>query len=459
MDMPVKTKGIQWVIFALIAIAAVGVILIASQASARQAAPIRFYQGTGAPVMGGTLQTVTRAAVRQVRATETALPPTPTLRLATATASQTEPPPFLSPTPDNEGNIYHLVASADTLGIISSLYGVSEAELRTNNWMHGNAILAGQRLMIVKGQDWKPQYAGYAIQKGEMLSAYPASLEMPRFTLHYIPQTYPAVDPEALARLFENGLNNDEKLFGHPLLTHFDLFATGVFYAIPDQYLRGHSYSKDLYIAFLHDGSGDAIDQQYLMAHEMTHLYMWNTFGQPFSFLLSEGAAVYAGKSLTASSSYIQLEQFCKAYEILGKLPRISDKELTYKGQNYDLENYYTAGCFVKYLIERYGVDELGGVYGTDDYEGVYGKSLVELENEWHTYLHNLNLSFSFNPQELVDVNEALKSSYQRFFADIFTRPNMLNYYLLLDQARLAGLDLRFVDAKELLRQYQSALP
>jgi hypothetical protein len=452
--MAAKVKGFQWFVFSLIGVSFFGVILISFFSSGGEPrSPDGLRHKQTAVVGRNALPTI----IQPTRTSEPTQTPKPS-PINTPTESPSPTAYFLTATPDSDGNIYHIVGASDTLHTISKLYGISDEELRTMNWMHGNAVFPGQKLLMVRGKNWQPQHPGYAVQKGEMLSAYPLSVEQGRFTFHYMPQTYPAVDPAAVAKLFENGLINDERLFGRRLNSHFDVFGTGLFYEIPNQYLRGHSYSKDLYIAFLHDGSGDAVDQQYLAAHEMTHLYMWNTFGQPMSFLLSEGAAVYAGKSLIASSDTIQLEQFCKAYEMSGKLPKISDEDLSYKGQNYDLENYYAAGCFVKYLIEIYGVEKLGTVYASDQYIDVYGKSLQDLEIEWHTALHNLNIPVPFDPQELIDLNAQLKAGYLRFFADIFTRPDMIRPYMLLDQARLAELELRFADAKELLSQFNDAI-
>ena len=269
-----------------------------------------------------------------------------------------------------------------------------------------------------------------------------------------MPQTFPAVDPESIALLFKNGLFYNEAIFNQPLSINFDLFVAGKFFEIPNQYLRGHSFGKDLFIVFFHDGSGDAVDQQYLAAHEMTHFYMWNTFGQPNSFLLSEGTAVWVGKSITSNSSYIQLEPFCKAYQLAGQLPLISDVNLLYKGQNYDLENYYAAGCFVKYLVETYGEEKLGEIYTNADYERFYDKSLIDLENEWRDHLFNLATPLGFSYQDLISLNNQLKSAYHSFFASEFTSPEMLAPYMALDQARLAFLSLHFDEAKALIADY-----
>lgn len=366
--------------------------------------------------------------------------------------------PLMSATPDSDGNIYHVVNSTDSLMSIASFYGIPADLLRTNNWMHGNALIPGQKLLIHPGSSWRPEYPWYSRLKGdlvnEMIPSYPLSLKRDRFIIHYIPKTYPAIDPLALAFLFENGLTNAEKIFGRPFNLEFDIFAAGNFFEAPNQYLRGHSFGKDLYLVFLHDGSGDAVDQQYLAAHEITHFYMWNTFGQPYSYLLSEGAAVYSGKEAVQGQGTLPLEEFCKAYDVAGVLPQISDKELTYRGQNNDLENYYAAGCFIQYMVRAYGIEKLGEVYSNGQYESVYGKTLVELEREWRQALRETDMPLSVDPQELIEINSRIKDASQHFFRSYFSAPNYLPAYIALDQARLSLLNGELGKADDFLAQY-----
>ncbi|HQH36734.1 MAG TPA: LysM domain-containing protein, partial [Anaerolineaceae bacterium] len=302
--------------------------------------------------------------------------------LPTSTQLKTPESVFITATPTFNETIYHQVKPFDTINSIGMLYGMTSDELRRMNWMHGNAIIPGQNLIIRPGLDWLPENMEYSLlnapSMGDLLIAYPLSSYQHDFNLHYMPQTYPAVDPEAIGYLFSNAKQYLETKFNLPLHRTPEIFLAGNFFEIPNQYIRGHSFGKDGYIMILHDGSGDWIDQQYLAAHEATHYYMWNTFGQPNSFLLSEGTAVWIGKEVTSNMGNIELESFCKSYSLKDKLPQVSNKDLSYKGQNYDLENYYAAGCFVKYLVDHYGIESLQNIYSNAEYERVYGKSLTE---------------------------------------------------------------------------------
>ena len=177
---------------------------------------------------------------------------------------------------------------------------------------------------------------------------------------------------------------NAETVFGVDLNGRFTVYAAGTLFEPNNQHLRGRSFSSMRETLFLYDGTGDPADQQYIIAHELTHLYMWNVFGVPSSVLISEGAAVYSGMNAIEESDHLALKSICKLLYDAGRLPNIAS-ELGYSGHNYDLSNYYTAGCFVGYLVENYSAASVGQVYPTSNYVNVFGKSLVNLERDFET--------------------------------------------------------------------------
>ncbi|MBK8051022.1 MAG: hypothetical protein IPK16_30370 [Anaerolineales bacterium] len=122
-----------------------------------------------------------------------------------------------------------------------------------------------------------------------------------------------------------------------------------------------------------------------------------NVYGAAVSVMLSEGVAVYAGMELIADSSHMPIRTFCSAFHQAGALPRIS-QSLDYLGHIRNLENYYAAGCFVKFLIERYGAPTFGQLYPTADFVTVYGKSVEALEAEWIADLEANPVALDFAP-------------------------------------------------------------
>ncbi len=82
--------------------------------------------------------------------------------------------------------------------------------------------------------------------------------------------------------------------------------------------------------------------------------------------MLSEGTAVYAGMDFVRGQELLPLRDFCAVYWQAGALPRVS-QDLDFLGHIRNLENYYSAGCFVEFLIERYGAPAFGNLYATGE--------------------------------------------------------------------------------------------
>lgn len=373
-----------------------------------------------------------------------------------------ETPAIQSPTITNqstpiEENGVHIVAPDETLVEIASHYDVTIENIRIANAMIGNAILVGQHLTIPVTQILTPQPWNFSIIEGNLDHAYPLVIDNERFTLHYTPETYPAQDPEILAQLIQRGLEHIEMVMSAQLPDLFDVYTAGSVFAPPNRSLRGRTFSYRWETFFLHDGTGNEADQLYIATHELTHLFAWNVFGQPVSIMLSEGAAVYTGMKAIANSHHIPLEQFCLAYLRAGQLPVISTS-LNYQGHNLDLENYYTAGCFVGYLIETYGPYSFGQLYSTEDYQGIYGRSLPDIEKEWRENLASPDDLEVPDPSELTTLVDDVTSSYASFFPSFTGTTIQIDAYRELDNARIALLEGRFEDARQSLTSFREYL-
>ena len=350
----------------------------------------------------------------------------------------------------------HIVLTGETLAGIAVQYGLSEADLRAANAMVGDAVLPDQRLTIPKEPvqttlPWK-----FSILEGNLDAAYPLSSEQARFTLHFTPGTYPAQDPAAIANLVQRGLDQIESVMQATLNGRFNIYAAGSLFNPPDQMLRGRSFSVQRRSFFLHDGTGNATDQQYIVTHELTHLFSWNVFGQPVSTMLSEGAAVYSGMSSIVNSPYIPLVQFCAAYLKAGVLPVVSGS-LSFQGHILDLQNYYAAGCFVGYLIETYSPQSFGMVYPTGNFESAYGSSLYNLEENWRAFLRTQESLLTLDPARLVAEVQSVENTYSSFFPGFKGAPHQIDAYRILDYARLALLEGRFDEVDLYIIQFESA--
>lgn len=291
-----------------------------------------------------------------------------------------------------------------------------------------------------------------AALNSDLLTAFPATVAGERFTLHYDPTSPPAIAPAELAALVAKVLAHHEQLLGVALGGQFDVYAAGTLFAAPDQALRGHSFSRHRYFQVVVDNDIASAAQRYIVAHELTHLFAWNTLGAPSSVLLSEGLAVYAGLDFVGDA-LLPLHDFCAAYSQAGALPHVSDN-LAYLGHIRNLEHYYAADCFVQFLIEQYGVTTFAQLYPTGDYMGLYGQSLAALEAEWLMASAVRPLATPLDPAALVAAVTKTKRAYLALLMNLEGRPEQVDAYRRLDaqwSAVLAGrLPMGGLDGEEM---------
>lgn len=357
----------------------------------------------------------------------------------------------------------YTVKTGDTLFGIAYHFGITVESLKYANGLKDDTIYLEQILQIPTDYSistspisittiWHP-----SILEGDLQQFYSKSIATDRFIVHFVPGTYPDTNSQIVVDMITKGLQHIESTLNANLDGSFDVYVAGGIFAHPNESLRGYSFSAARRYLFLHDGTGNPADQQYIATHELTHLFTWNVFGRPVSAMLSEGASVYTGMSLISNSQHIPLDVFCAAYHQKGKLPRISIS-LNFNGHIRDLENYYTAGCFVKYLISTYGPDKFGQLYPTGNYAIIYGKSLIELEQDWISYLDTQISLISFNPDDLITMVESVSNAYGLLFSNFQGTSNQMLAYEILDKARIALMEGRFEEARLELSKFDIIL-
>ena len=129
-----------------------------------------------------------------------------------------------------------------------------------------------------------------------------------------------------------------------------------------------------------------------VMKHELAHVLTadWHPILKvSLKIGMHEGIAVAAdwdeGK-LTA-------HQWSRAMQQLEIAPMMSQiMGLGFWGQS-SSQSYTLAGSFVRFLIEKYGVEKARRVFPTGNFKKVYSKSLAELEREWQDFLETVPLT------------------------------------------------------------------
>jgi LysM repeat protein len=343
----------------------------------------------------------------------------------------------------------YLVKEGDTLESIAAMAGTTVEQLRSVNFMYGDSILPGQKMFFPNANPVVPGWT-WSVLEGNRTSAYPYILDKEKFTMRFQVDSFASVDPESVAGLVQNALNNIQAIFGIDLNGRFTAYAAGTLFEPTNQHLRGRSFSSARETLFLYDGTGDPADQQYIIAHELTHLYMWNTFGVPSSVMISEGAAVYSGMNAISGSDHLSLKNICKLLYDAGSLPNVAG-ELGFSGHNYDMDNYYTAGCFVGYLVDKFSASYVGQVYPNSNYVIVFGKSLDELERDFESALASYPSIQGIDPIAFSSQMKEVSNVYQDFFPSFSPSAKRLEEYRLLDHARLELLKGNLTESDQYL--------
>lgn len=136
-----------------------------------------------------------------------------------------------------------------------------------------------------------------------------------------------------------------------------------------------------------------AEDRKVVGCHEDTHVIAYWTLGNPPPFL-QEGLAVFMMELWWGRPLHEWSREFLEEDALIPiKSLLISTNFWKYD----DKITYPESGSFTKFLIEKYGIDKFELVYcqANDEniqvvFENIYGKSIDELEEEWISYLRNL---------------------------------------------------------------------
>jgi LysM repeat protein len=344
----------------------------------------------------------------------------------------------------------HTIARGEVLSTIAERYGVTVAAIRAANNLRTDTIRAGDTLLIpipdgsnVAASASTPTNTTsnnrypFSILEGDLAQGYPLAANGSNFTVHYQQDSPAAQDIKSITTFLEQAQRSIVRSLGVRFIGRFDVYLAGSLFAPPNQSLRGRSFSAQRRIFVLYDGSGNQAEQRYMLAHELTHLIAWNTYGPAKSPMLSEGAAVFAGEQYLVAGKFLPIKTFCLAYRRANALPLVATSNLSFGGHLLSQDVYYASGCFVQYLIKTYGTARFGKLYSRLDYQATYGRSLEQLQRAWLANLDADKTRLPFTAPELPAAYESLIKEYGAFFANAEQGEVDVNRYRDLDERRL----------------------
>jgi predicted deacylase len=220
---------------------------------------------------------------------------------------------------------------------------------------------------------------------GELAAGYPLAVEGERFTLHYQPGAPADGDTDYLVEAVERAQARVNRMLTVNPAWRFDLYVAGTPFTYPGETSRGYSMSAARQVFIRYDGTGPLTEFESVLTHELTHLTALNEFGYASSPMISEGLAVYIQWPVFEAAGWLPFDQVCAAMQSVGALPStlyLVGDEASYNGY-VDQDNYVASGCFVAFLVERWGMGAVAQLYHPADWEGVTGLTLAGLDTLW----------------------------------------------------------------------------
>lgn len=141
-----------------------------------------------------------------------------------------------------------------------------------------------------------------------------------------------------------------------------------------------------------------------VLKHELAHVLTadWSPWKVSLNVGMHEGVAVAADWE----EDKLTVHQWAKAMQALNVAPPLSSVMSLGFWKHAGSRSYLMAGSFVRFLIEKYGIEKCKQAFPIGNLPRVYEKDLNALEREWRLYLGN---EVSLHKEELDYATQRLK--------------------------------------------------
>lgn len=124
-----------------------------------------------------------------------------------------------------------------------------------------------------------------------------------------------------------------------------------------------------------------------VLKHELAHVLTadWSPWKVSLNVGMHEGVAVAADWE----EDKLTVHQWAKAMQELNVAPPLSSVMSLGFWKHAGSRSYLMAGSFIRFLIDKYGIEKCKRAFPTGNLSKIYGKELQDLEGNWRLYLKN----------------------------------------------------------------------
>lgn len=193
------------------------------------------------------------------------------------------------------------------------------------------------------------------------------------------------------------------------------------------------------------------------LKHEIVHILAGEFGVTPFMVADNLNPAMIEGLAMAIEDNFddMPVHSMAKLARTAGFKTSLQNLFSGFKffSQNSSI-SYVYAGSFLKYLIDNYGVEKVKVLYGNLNFEQVLKKSLIELENEYNTFINDIEIDFNKHTAQLYFGGQTIFKKHCARTAAHRTK----NAWMLYNQKKYSEAEKEFNRVYEYSGSYQSLI-